>query len=169
MSSSYQPTSRILHNNCVALFFDLSKAFDTLAHNKVIRLLEQNVFKGQFIQWFKNNINQKGFNVKITVKKRNAGNTINLMQDTKWCHNLMLTKWCHNMGLRINPSKTKIMHSNQDMYPKVTHHNNECIHIDYRNINQSLNDTYTTQVEFGDEYKYHNLKWNNIFKMCKSV
>lgn len=54
-----------MHNNSVAIFIDFSKAFDTLAHDKVISVLEQSGIRGHCIQWFKNYLNHRAFSVKI--------------------------------------------------------------------------------------------------------
>ncbi|XP_059217637.1 uncharacterized protein LOC131994777 [Stomoxys calcitrans] len=54
------------NNNCLALFIDFSKAFDTLPHDKLIEMLERSGIRGLTLRWFADNLSSRSFSVKIS-------------------------------------------------------------------------------------------------------
>lgn len=70
--------------NCLALFIDFSKAFDTLSHEKLINILERSGIRGQCIQWFKSYLSCRTYRVKIeTVVSKDASTTHGVPQGSK--------------------------------------------------------------------------------------
>lgn len=54
------------HNvQCLALFIDFSKAFDTLSHKNLIQMMERCGIRGKCINWFKNYLECRSYRVKI--------------------------------------------------------------------------------------------------------
>lgn len=53
------------NRNCLALFVNFSKAFDTLSHVKLIEILERSGIRGQCINWFRNYLHCRTYRVKI--------------------------------------------------------------------------------------------------------
>lgn len=50
---------------CLAMFIDFSKAFDTLSHAKLLDILEKNGIRGHSLKWFENYLYCRSFRVKI--------------------------------------------------------------------------------------------------------
>lgn len=51
--------------NCLVLFIDFSKAFDTLPHSNLLSVLERNGIRGQCLKWFNEYLHKRTFKVKI--------------------------------------------------------------------------------------------------------
>lgn len=54
-----------INNQCLALFIDFSKAFDTLPHEKLLNTLENCGIRGICLNWFKSYLNCRNYRVKI--------------------------------------------------------------------------------------------------------
>lgn len=53
------------HMHCLVLYIDFSKAFDTLSHSKLIQMLERVGIRGNTLNWFKNYLECRTYQVKI--------------------------------------------------------------------------------------------------------
>lgn len=58
-------TSLSQNKNCLALFIDFSKAFDTLPHEKLLNVLEKVGIRGKILNWFANYLTCRSFCVNI--------------------------------------------------------------------------------------------------------
>lgn len=47
------------------MFIDFSKAFDTLSHKNLVRILERNGIRGDTLNWFTNYLENRTYQVKI--------------------------------------------------------------------------------------------------------
>ena len=54
-------------NHTIAIFLDLSKAFDTLQHSVLYSKLDKYGIRGNALKWFKSYLNNRSLNVKCTV------------------------------------------------------------------------------------------------------
>lgn len=63
--SNYINTSLSQNLHCLVLYIDFSKAFDTLSHDNLIRILERNGIRGNTLNWFTNYLQCRTYKVKI--------------------------------------------------------------------------------------------------------
>lgn len=53
------------NHNCIVLFIDFKKAFDTLCHKNILKSLEKIGVRGSILTWFESYLNDRKYKVKI--------------------------------------------------------------------------------------------------------
>lgn len=119
---------------CLALFIDFSKAFDTLSHEKLIETLERTGIRGECLEWMKNYLQCRNFRVKIeNSQSSNTDITHGVPQGSK-LGPLLYIIYANEM---LNQLKESAVFAYADDTAIVVSH--ECIHTAETTMQKELN------------------------------
>ncbi|XP_034240200.1 uncharacterized protein LOC117644695 [Thrips palmi] len=151
----------------VVMFVDLSKAFDSISHEKLLKSLENIGVRGEAYKLFKSYLENRMYDTVIISVHKNLDIAEARLQEefTEY------QKWCHDKNLIMNGTKTKVMHISTPYIARrdlnLRFHSIECIHCNIANCTCKMNIEMVESVKYLGLIVDKHLNWKSHVKMLR--